>query len=358
MSESEGPQRGRKKNEPPVDEAAGANQEPGAAPSAPEHAGSQPPAPSEPPRNPWLGDREEPVQRRSASIDDIFRQRPGGGPGPQRGLPRGWLGWALLGSLSAWLMSTSIHVLAQGERGVLTTLGRYDGTLGPGLNITMPWPFQQVLRRDVGQEKTTPLPEKEAETLMLTSDGELIDVRLQVRWQVKDLRAFTYAFPDGEAAIRRLADSAIRAAIAETTFDDVRDGKRRAELQQRVTDRLQRVLDAWHAGVTIAGVEITDARPPAKLADTFKKIGAANEEAVKNRERALTYASQVRLDADAEAAAFDRAYQLYRIAPDVARAEIYYDTVEKMLRNNPVVIGSGNGVTPPAIDGKPQQGGR
>ncbi len=266
--------------------------------------------------------------------------------------------WALLGSRSAWLMSTSIHVLAQGERGVLTTLGRYDGTLGPGLNITMPWPFQQVLRRDVGQEKTTPLPEKEAETLMLTSDGELIDVRLQVRWQVKDLRAFTYAFPDGEAAIRRLADSAIRAAIAETTFDDVRDGKRRAELQQRVTDRLQRVLDAWRAGVTIAGVEITDARPPAKLADTFKKIGAANEEAVKNRERALTYANQVRLDADAEAAAFDRAYQLYRIAPDVARAEIYYDTVEKMLRNNPVVIGSGNGVTPPAIDGKPQQGGR
>lgn len=360
MSEGEAPKRVRKKSTPQANDAAGIGEQPDGTSAVTEPADAPPappPAPAEPPRNPWQSETEEAAQRRSASIDDILRQRPGGG-GPSRNLPKGWLGWVMLGTVSAWLLSTSIHVLAQGERGILTTLGRYEGTIGPGLNVTMPWPFQQVTRRDVGTEKTTLLPDKEAETLMLTRDGELIDVRLQLRWQVKDLRAFTYTFPDGEAAIRRLADAAIRGAVAETTFDDLRDGRNRAQLQQRVADRLQRVLDAWRAGVSVVGVEITDARPPARLADTFKKIGTANEEATKNRERAEAYARQVRLNAEADAAAFDRAYELYRIAPDVTRERIYYETMEKVLRNNPVVIGEGVATPPPAPAAKPQQGGR
>ena len=262
-------------------------------------------------------------------------------------LGNSWFGWAMLGVAAAWLISSSIHVLDQGERGILTTFGRYEATLSPGLNVTMPWPLQTVKRVEVGKERVTALPDKETETLMLTRDGQLIDIRLQVRWRISDPRRYSYAFPNGEAALKRLADSTIRTAVAEFNFDELRGGKRRAELHQRVQTRLQRVLDVWGAGVKVAGIEVTGANYPAKLAETSKLIDKANEDARKEHESAAAYANDRRRTAEAEALAFDKAYALYKAAPDVTRSRIYYETIEKVLRNNQVVLGGNSGITLP-----------
>ncbi|MFN3516721.1 MAG: protease modulator HflK [Novosphingobium sp.] len=354
MSESEGPKRGGRKTPDEPAQTPADTPEPGAATPAPETEPG-PPATPEAPRNPWLPEGQAHAgKRRSASMDDLLRSHR---PLPRRPLKPGSgpvLGLAVVGVVSAWLLSTSIHVLAQGERGLVTTFGRHVGTIGPGLSLTLPWPIQAVTRREVGKELVALLPDKEAETLMLTRDGELIDLRLQVRWRIDDLRQFTYALPDGEAALRRLADSAIRGAVAEISFDELRSGKRQAALQQGVAQRMQRVLDGWRAGITVSGIEVTAANPPARLADTFKKIGTANQEARKNHEVALTYAGQIKYNAEARARAFDKAYELYRIAPEVTRSRIYYDTIEKVLRNNPVVIGgtSAEITLPPPPAGK------
>jgi membrane protease subunit HflK len=361
MSETDGPKRVRKKAAPKGQQPQSADAAPGedqAAPVAPSDAETEilpvaaPAAKGEPPRNPWASGGDDPGQRRSASIEDIFRSR-GGGSGQPRGAPKpAWFGLAVLGVASAWLLSTSIHVLAQGERGVVSTFGRHAGTIGPGLNFTLPWPIQQVVRRDVGKEMVTLLPDKEAETLMLTRDGEVIDVRLQVSWRINDLRAFGNAFPDGDAALRRLADAAIRGAVAELGFDDVLGGKRNAELQQRAQARLQKLLDAMKAGITVSAVEVTQARAPAKLAETFKSLETATNEAVKNHENANKWAIQIRYAAQEEAQAFDRAYANYRLAPGVWRTKMYHETMDKVLNANTVVIGG------PAAPAAAPQGGR
>lgn len=364
MSEPEGPKRGRKKAAPKGQEPQDAAAAPGveqaaeqATPSPDTAAGPAPVAdaavPGEKPRNPWASGTEEPAQRRSANIDDIFRSRGGGGSGPARGVPKpAWLGLAALGVVSAWLLSTSVHVLAKGERAAVSTFGRHAGTLAPGLNFTLPWPIQQVVRRDIGTEMITLLPAKEAETLMLTRDGEVIDVRLQVSWRVNDLRAFGNAFPDGEAALRRLADAAIRGAVAEAGFDDIRGGKRTADLQQRAQQRLQSLLDAMKAGITVSAMTVTQARPPAKLAETFKTLETVSSDAAKNREAANSWANNIRYSAQVEARAFDRAYANYRLAPGVWRTRMYHETMDKVLNANTVVVG---GQTAPAAA---PQGGR
>lgn len=342
MSDSESPKRGRKKRDeqPPVDPASPGDEPGKAAPSDP---GSS--------HNPWLSPREDGGQRRSPRMEDILRQRRASPNSPFRLNSNAlWL-WGAVGVFAVWLLSSSIHMLAPNERGIVTTLGRYQETIGPGLSLTLPWPVQHVVTREVGREKELLLPEKEAETLMLTRDGELIDVRTLVRWKISDLKAFSYALPDSEAALRRLADSAMRAAVAELTFDELRGGKRQAELQQRVTGRLQRVLDAWGAGISVNGVDLTAANPPAKLGETFKKIDKASDDARKNHDTALAYARRIRDEGDLEAAAFDKAYELYRISPGVTRERLYYQTIERVLRNNPVVIGgTGAGLTLPQAD--------
>ena len=280
------------------------------------------------PRNPWLTPEAEPAPRRSASIEDIFRNRRGGGAPGGGLLPSGsnaglrWLPWLVGGAVAAWLASTSVHILAQDERALVTTLGRYTETIGPGLHLTMPWPLQSVLRQQTGLEATTLLPEKEAETLMPTSDGELIDVSFQVRWRISDLKQFTFNLPDGEGAIRRLADAEMRAGVAELPFDALWGGTKQADLQQRVLGRVQKVLDAWHSGVTLSAIEVLRAGPPGRLAETFQKIGTAKEEAGKNRERALQWRAQVIKDANSEAGDFEQAYATYKIAPAVTRRKM------------------------------------
>ena len=356
MSESDGPKRRRKKGEDPQPEPVSQGESPSQ--SAPPEKTS---AEKTPAHNPWHSPAEESAQRRSARMDDILRQRSARVRSPFRMGGNGMLGLAALGVVSAWLLSTSLHVLAPNERGIVTTLGRYTGTLGAGLNLTLPWPIQQVTVHETGREQVLMLPDKEAETLMLTRDGELIDVRSLVRWRISDLAAYSFARGDADAALRRLADSAIRAGVAEFTFDELRSGKRQAELQQRVVGRLQRVLDAWKAGITVNAIEVTSTNPPARLAETFKKIDKANEDARKNHEAAVAYAARIRYAAETEANSFDKAYQLYKIAPAVTRERIYYETIERVLRNNQVVIGNaGTGVTlPPPPGEKPApQGGQ
>lgn len=339
MSESESPQRHRK---------SGKDQQP-VPPGLEEGHGPDPAPESQAAFNPWLSPVEETPQRRSPRMEDILRRS--GSTFPDRfGGNALWLIGAL-GLVSAWLLSTSIHVLGPDDRGIVTTLGRHAGMVGPGTTLTLPWPIQQVAIREVGKEQVLLMPDKEAETLMLARDGELIDVRALVRWNVSDLKAFTYATTDSEAALRRLADSTVRAAVAELSFDELRSGKRQAEVQQRAAGRLQRVLDAWRAGIKVGGIELTATNPPARLAETFKKVDEASEDARKNHEAAIAYAARVRYSADTDSASFDKALEQYRIAPAVTRERIYYETIERVLRNNPVQIG-GSG---PAIAAPPSE---
>ncbi len=351
MSESDGPKGRSKKSEDPQAEPVNQGETPG----------TTAPVEKTPVSNPWHSPAEESAQRRSARMEDVLRQRARRAKSPFRMGGGGMWGLAAIGVVSAWLISTSLHVLPANHSGIVTTLGRYSGQLSPGMNLTLPWPLQQVTTRETGQEQVLMLPDKEAETLMLTRDGELIDVRSLVRWKITDLKSFTFAVPDGEAALRRLSDSAIRAGVAEFTFDELRGGRRQAELQQRIVGRLQRVLDAWKAGIAVSGVELTAANPPARLAETFKKIDKANEDARKNHEAAVAYAARIRYSAETEANSFDKAYQLYRIAPGVTRERIYYETIERVLRNNQVVIGNaGTGVTlpPPPTEKPAEKGGQ
>ena len=306
------------------------------------------------PRNPWLSpDEASTPPRRSASIEQIFRNLGGGGSPQRPAAALRWLPLAALGLLSGWLVSTSVHVIKPDERALVITMGRYTETLGPGLHVTMPWPAQTVLRRDVGKEVTTSLPDKDAETLMLTRDGALIDLTFQLRWQVSDLRQFSFGLADPEAAIRRLADAEMRSAVAELAFDDIFSGKRQAELQQRVMGRVQAVLNAWHAGVTVTGVEVLRRGPPAQLAAAFQKITAAQSDADKLRERTQAWRGQQLANANIEARDFGEIYAKYQLAPAVTRTKMYYEMMDRVQRNNTVVLGGSAAPGPIAAPAPP-----
>ena len=323
MSKGKGPWDGKEGEEEAV---------PGNAPAA------QPPET----RSPWQAEGDASSQRRSAHIDDIFRSRSAAraalGSAPLR---RGLIGWIVAAVMAGAMLATTLHVLGDGEEGVVSRLGRYHRTTGPGLSVTLPWPFEQVQVFQVSQIRPLVMPEKPGETLMLTRDGELIDLAFQVRWRISDLSDFAFRIKDPELAIRDLAEAEMRAGAAETRFDPLWDGSRRGEVAERVRQRMQAVLDAWHAGVRIEGVEITKADPPGKLADAFLKIANARDSARKAREGAEQWAANTLANAQVEAAEFDAAYAQYRAAPQATRTRMYYQTMEQLTANAGQVVVSG-----------------
>lgn len=315
--------------------------------------------PEQEPRNPWQSPDGEDPPRRSAGIDEIFRGRqrrraPGGpgaggsgagGAGP--GLARLAAPLAVALVLGA-LASSSLHVLGEGEQGLVTTAGRYARTIGPGLTLTLPWPVQQVSVHKTAEIAQMGFPAKGGEAMLLTRDQFMVNLAWQLRWKVRDLKAFRYGVGDPEQALRRLGEAQMRAAVAEVPFDALWDGTQQGALQDRVRQRLQALLDAQGLGVAVEGVEVVRADPPARLADAFRRVSEVREEARKDQDTARKFAEQTLTKAEVETAEFDKAYGEYKAAPGVTRQRMYYETMEKVLGNNQkVVVGSGANATIP-----------
>lgn len=317
-------------------------------------AGDPPGAPG--PRNPWLKPDDYAGERRQPNIEDIFRaKRKGSGGGGGRGgfpsLPprangKSWLPLILGGGALLWLFSSSTHQLSPKEQGIVTTFGKYSHTIGSGVNFTAPWPFQQVETRDVTSVTNDVIPEGEGENLVLTSDQNLIDLSYQVRWNIKNLEQFTFASTDPQNTVRDVAEAAMRLSVAEVPLKAVWDGTGRGQLEANTRRRMQAILDAYRAGVNVIGVDIKKADPPEKVADAFQKVNVAQQLAERDKNNAQAWAQQTLARAEGEAAAFDKVYAEYKLAPAVTKRRMYYETMERVLSSNDKVVVEANGVTP------------
>src|SRR3546814_9387984 len=65
----------------------------------------------------------------------------------------------------------------------------------------------------------------------------------------------------------------------------------------------------------------------------FKDVSASQQDAQKYLNDANAYAQQLTAQAQGEAASFDRVYAEYRLAPEVTRKRMYFETTENVLSN-------------------------
>jgi membrane protease subunit HflK len=120
---------------------------------------------------------------------------------------------------------------------------------------------------------------------------------------------------------------------------------------------MQRILDSYRSGVQVQGIAIKQADPPDAVNDAFKEVTAAQQDAQSYMNQARAYALQLTAKAQGEATAFDKVYEQYRLAPDVTRRRMYYETMEQVLSKVDKTIVEAPGVTPylPLPEVKKQQ---
>lgn len=296
-------------------------------------------------KGPW-GDPPKPPpggnKGNTVDFDDFVRRSQerlrnmgnGGGGGGRNGggLPN--LPWGLIagGVIVALLASTSAFRVDAGERAVITRFGQFSGEAGPGFHFKLPSPIDQVQKVNFEDIQTLDIgsTSAESENLMLTGDQNIIDIAYAIRWRVKDAPLFLFQLRDPQNTIQEVAESAMRAEIGRVTLNAA-IGPQRAQIADQVRDRMQELLDSYNAGVTIQGVDIKQADPPAAVDEAFKDVSAAQQDREQFLNQARAYAEQIRAQATGAAAEFDAVYAQYRLAPEVTRKRIYLETMENVL---------------------------
>ncbi|HEX8214467.1 MAG TPA: FtsH protease activity modulator HflK [Allosphingosinicella sp.] len=317
------------------------------------------------PRNPWGGPprKGKPLGAGGnvTSLDDFLKKSRErfGGRFPQQGGRPYWL-YGLAGFVILWLLFTSFYRIGPEERGVVTTFGSYNRTLSPGIHFTFPSPIDRVEKVDVEEIRTVDIGSTDAssENLILTGDQNIIDLAYSVRWKIADPELYLFQIANPDETIREVAESAMRAVVAGVSLDDA-IGAGRSEIEQRVSVTMQQLLNDYNAGVEVQGIAIKQSDPPAAVNDAFKEVSAAQQQAQSYMNDARAYALQLTAKAQGEAAAFDKVYAEYKLAPEVTRRRMYYETMEKVLSRVDKTIVEAPGVTPylalPEVQKRQQQ---
>ncbi|MFL6721897.1 MAG: FtsH protease activity modulator HflK [Sphingomonas sp.] len=284
-----------------------------------------------------------------SALEELVRRsraRFGGGGGGLPGRPdRSLILWAVLGFVVIWLVFTSMHSISPGQRGVVTRFGRYSSTLPPGLSWTLPSPIDRVKKIDVETIRTIDLGSASADDLMLTGDQNLLDLAYSVRWNIRTPELYLFEMAQPDETIHEVAESAMRAVVSQVTLNDAM-GDRRADIEFRVAQLMQRILDSYHSGIQVQGIAIKQADPPDAVNDAFKQVTAAQQDAQTYINNANAYSLQLRQKAQGEATAFDKVYAQYKLAPEVTRRRMYYETMEQVLSKVDKTIVEAPGVTP------------
>ncbi len=284
-------------------------------------------------------------------------------------------GAAAVALVAIWLMN-AIYTVQPEQLGQELLFGApKDVVSEPGLHFHW-WPLETVEKVSTAQQNMqigTVGTRRSAGDLsqMLSSDQNIVDVEFTVIWRISDPKSYLFNITDPEAFVRRVSESAMREYVGRTRGDEVRTGKR-AELEDGVRTSVQDTLDTYGAGITIVGVQLEKADPPAEVADAFeevqraqqdqsrfqreaeayanRRLGEARGEASQIREKAQGYKQAVIAEAEGESQRFLSVLAEYDKAKDVTRKRLFLETLERVLKDsNKIILESGDaasGVVP------------
>ena len=209
------------------------------------------------------------------------------------------------------------------------------------------------------------------ESLMLTGDENIADVKFRVIWKIDDVKPEDYAFNvnNPPATVKAVAESAMREVVGRSQIQKLLTAERKV-IEPAVQELMQRVLDGYKAGVRVLQVQLLSVDPPTSVISAFRDVTAAQQdrdrlkneaEAYSNKvvpeargqaariaQEAEAFREQTIADARGQASRFNQIYDQYKNAPDLTRERLYLETMERVLNKaDKVILDKGsNGVLP------------
>jgi regulator of protease activity HflC (stomatin/prohibitin superfamily) len=163
-----------------------------------------------------------------------------------------------------------VRIVPQGSKHVVQRLGKYHKTLGPGLNIIMPY-IDSVAYKVSTKDIVMDIPSQE----VITRDNAVLIVNAIAYINILSPEKAVYGVENYILAIQNLVQTSLRSIVGEMNLDDALSSRDhiKAKLKTAISDD----ISDW--GITLKTVEIQDIKP----SDTMQK--AMEEQAAAERER-------------------------------------------------------------------------
>lgn len=174
----------------------------------------------------------------------------------------------------------SIKVVPQQHAWIVERLGKYHATLGPGLNIVIPF-IDQVPYKHILKEIPLDIPSQ----VCITKDNTQLQVDGILYFQVTDAMRASYGSSNYLVAITQLAQTTLRSVIGKLELD--RTFEEREFINHSVVSALDEAAANW--GVKVLRYEIKDLTPPKEILHAMQAQITAERE-----KRALIAASEGR----------------------------------------------------------------
>lgn len=166
-------------------------------------------------------------------------------------------------------IAKGVRIVPQGEEWIVERLGKYHGTLKPGLNIVVPY-IDKVAYQLVTKDIILDVQEQE----VITRDNAVILTNAIAFIKVTDPVKAVYGITDFSEAIRNLIMTTLRSIVGEMELDEAlssRD-KIKARLRESIAD------EAVDWGLTVKSVEIQDIKPSQSMQKAMEMQAAAERE--------------------------------------------------------------------------------
>jgi regulator of protease activity HflC (stomatin/prohibitin superfamily) len=163
----------------------------------------------------------------------------------------------------------SIKVVPQQHAWVVERLGKYHATLGPGLNLLVPF-IDAVTYKHSLKEIPLDVPSQ----VCITRDNTQLQVDGVLYFQVTDAMRASYGSSNYVAAITQLAQTTLRSVIGKMELD--RTFEERESINRGVVASLDEAALNW--GVKVLRYEIKDLTPPAEILRSMQQQITAERE--------------------------------------------------------------------------------
>ncbi|NCD06426.1 MAG: FtsH protease activity modulator HflK [Spirochaetia bacterium] len=265
---------------------------------------------------------------------------------------------------------SSFFVVDQTEQAVVTRFGKYNRTVGPGLQTKIPLgiersykvPTQVVQTMTFGYRSsinTSPLiasTDFPSESIMLTGDLNIIDLEWIVQYQIKDPNQWLFNVQERETTIRDISQSVMNQLVGDLPILSVMTSER-TSIEVQAQDDMQQTFDSYGLGIKVVTVKLQNIVPPeGSVQNAFEDVNKAiqdmnrfiNEgkeqynsiipkaqgEAKQQIQIAEGYAKERVNNARGDVARFNSMRDIYENSKEITADRLYIETMEEILSSS------------------------
>jgi len=197
-------------------------------------------------------------------------------------------------------LRTLVYSIGPDEVGVIKQFGKYVRTVEPGLHMKIPFGIEKVIPVKVKKNYTEEFGFRtvsagvrskfstgkyQDESLMLTGDLNILDVRWIVQFRIKDPVFLLFKTKSPGMIVRDMSEVVMSRLCGDYSVDELLTTKR-DEIAVNAQLALQELLDKYETGIHVETVKLQDVNPPDKVKPAFNEVNEAKQE----RERMINEA--------------------------------------------------------------------